>query len=71
MFARPPSSVFTLFQFEHFAVDTPDPYVELSIPNTPYQSLRTATVSNTKNPEWHEKFKFILDPEITNILRKY
>ncbi|XP_051724394.1 cytosolic phospholipase A2 isoform X2 [Ctenopharyngodon idella] len=49
-------------------LDTPDPYVELSIPTTPESRKRTRHINNDINPKWNETFEFILDPKQTNVL---
>uniref|UniRef100_A0A673I6N8 Phospholipase A2 n=1 Tax=Sinocyclocheilus rhinocerous TaxID=307959 RepID=A0A673I6N8_9TELE len=51
-----------------FTVDTPDPYVELSIPTTPESRKRTRHINNDINPKWNETFEFILDPNQPNVL---
>lgn len=51
-----------------FTVDTPDPYVELSIPTTPESRKRTRHINNDINPKWNETFDFILDPNVPNVL---
>ncbi|KTG01839.1 hypothetical protein cypCar_00026926 [Cyprinus carpio] len=49
-------------------LDTPDPYVELSIPTTPESRKRTRHINNDINPKWNETFEFILDPNQPNVL---
>ncbi|KAA0719104.1 Cytosolic phospholipase A2 [Triplophysa tibetana] len=49
-------------------LDTPDPYVELSIPTTPDCRKRTRHINNDINPKWNETFEFILDPNQPNVL---
>ncbi|KAI2667485.1 Cytosolic phospholipase A2 [Labeo rohita] len=49
-------------------LDTPDPYVELSIPTTPESRKRTRHINNDINPRWNETFDFILDPNQPNVL---
>lgn len=49
-------------------LDTPDPYVELSIPTTPESRKRTRHINNDINPTWNETFEFILDPNQHNVL---
>lgn len=50
-------------------VDTPDPYVELFIPNAPESRKKTRHIDNDINPEWNETFEFILDPNQDNVLK--
>ena len=52
------------------AVDTPDPYVKLSIPTSSYGFRKTKTKSNTTDSVWNEVFSFYLDPTLTNVLGK-
>uniref|UniRef100_A0AAR2JN16 Phospholipase A2 n=1 Tax=Pygocentrus nattereri TaxID=42514 RepID=A0AAR2JN16_PYGNA len=49
-------------------VDTPDPYVELSIPTAPESRKRTRHIDNDINPKWNETFDFLLDPKQENVL---
>ncbi|KAF5906235.1 cytosolic phospholipase A2-like, partial [Clarias magur] len=49
-------------------LDTPDPYVELSIPNGPESRKRTRHIDNDINPKWNETFEFLLDPQQENVL---
>ncbi|XP_059141098.1 cytosolic phospholipase A2-like [Physella acuta] len=49
-------------------VDTPDPYVILTLANSPYSWRKTAVKDNDVNPEWHETFTFWLDPEQDHVL---
>ncbi|XP_062353570.1 cytosolic phospholipase A2 isoform X2 [Cinclus cinclus] len=49
-------------------LDTPDPYVELFIPTAPDCRKRTKHFNNDINPVWNETFKFILDPNLENVL---
>ncbi|PSN47451.1 Cytosolic phospholipase A2 [Blattella germanica] len=51
-----------------FAVDTPDPYVVMSVPGTPNGTKRTRTVDNCRNPTWDNTFYFYINPEIQNSL---
>lgn len=51
-----------------WAVDTPDPYVELSIPTAPESRKRTRHIDNDINPRWNETFEFLLDPQQDNVL---
>lgn len=51
-----------------WAVDTPDPYVELSIPAAPESRKRTRHIDNDINPRWNETFEFLLDPQQDNVL---
>ncbi|XDV41594.1 hypothetical protein PO909_010436 [Leuciscus waleckii] len=50
-------------------LDTPDPYVELYIPNAPESRKKTRHIDNDINPEWNETFEFILDPNQDNVLK--
>lgn len=50
-------------------VDTPDPYVELFVPNAPESRKKTRHIDNDINPEWNETFEFILDPNQDNVLK--
>ncbi|KAA8584149.1 hypothetical protein FQN60_015357 [Etheostoma spectabile] len=45
-----------------------DCYVILSLPTATAITYRTATVSNTKNPEWNETFTFRVPRNVKNIL---
>ncbi|KAI5099149.1 LOW QUALITY PROTEIN: cytosolic phospholipase A2 [Silurus meridionalis] len=49
-------------------LDTPDPYVELSIPTAPESRKRTRHIDNDINPKWNETFEFLLDPQLDNVL---
>ncbi|KAL6471600.1 hypothetical protein MHYP_G00202500 [Metynnis hypsauchen] len=49
-------------------LDTPDPYVELSIPTAPESRKRTRHIDNDINPKWNETFDFLLDPQQENVL---
>ncbi|XP_060800266.1 cytosolic phospholipase A2 [Neoarius graeffei] len=49
-------------------LDTPDPYVELSIPTAPESRKRTRHIDNDINPKWNETFEFLLDPQQDNVL---
>uniref|UniRef100_A0AAR2J3J2 Phospholipase A2 n=1 Tax=Pygocentrus nattereri TaxID=42514 RepID=A0AAR2J3J2_PYGNA len=49
-------------------LDTPDPYVELSIPTAPESRKRTRHIDNDINPKWNETFDFLLDPKQENVL---
>ncbi|XP_031567432.1 cytosolic phospholipase A2-like [Actinia tenebrosa] len=49
-------------------IDTPDPYVRIRIPTAPSGKAATKVVCNNKNPEWHETFKFLLDPNKENTM---
>ncbi|XP_017346144.1 cytosolic phospholipase A2 isoform X2 [Ictalurus punctatus] len=49
-------------------LDTPDPYVELSIPTAPESRKRTRHIDNDINPRWNETFEFLLDPQQDNVL---
>ncbi|XP_077463857.1 cytosolic phospholipase A2 [Stigmatopora argus] len=49
-------------------LDTPDPYVELFIPTAPESRKKTKHIDNNINPKWDEKFQFILDPNLQNVL---
>ena len=56
--------------YPYVAVDTPDPYVKVHIPTSKCPSQKTVHKDNTHNPEWDEEFKFVVDPEVKNILSK-
>ncbi|KAF4529976.1 hypothetical protein B566_EDAN015745, partial [Ephemera danica] len=43
-------------------MDTPDPYLILSVAGTPNGKKRTKTIDNCTNPVWDERFQFFLDP---------
>ncbi|XP_022529169.2 cytosolic phospholipase A2 [Astyanax mexicanus] len=49
-------------------LDTPDPYVELSIPTAPESRKRTRHIDNDIHPKWNETFEFLLDPQQENML---
>lgn len=49
-------------------LDTPDPYVELSIPTAPESRKRTRHIDNDIHPKWNETFDFLLDPQQENVL---
>uniref|UniRef100_A0A4W4GYY6 Phospholipase A2 n=1 Tax=Electrophorus electricus TaxID=8005 RepID=A0A4W4GYY6_ELEEL len=49
-------------------LDTPDPYVELSVPTAPESRKRTRHIDNDINPKWNETFEFLLDPQQENVL---
>ena len=70
-YTRPLNLHYRVLKFFLVAVDTPDPYVELFIPDTANGRKRTKIINDNKNPEWNETFKFVVDPELTNILRKW
>ena len=53
------------------AVDTPDPYVTLSIPSAPDGRRQTRAIKDNKNPEWNQTFEFVIDPELNNNLSTY
>ena len=52
------------------SVDTPDPYVVLSVPGTNGGSQRTSSVDNCTQPVWNHQFEFLYDAELNNILGK-
>ncbi|XP_071097196.1 cytosolic phospholipase A2-like [Haliotis cracherodii] len=49
-------------------VDTPDPYVVLSIKTSPSGWQKTTVKDNNVNPVWNETFTFFLDPSLENEL---
>ncbi|XP_043225707.1 cytosolic phospholipase A2-like [Amphibalanus amphitrite] len=49
-------------------LDTPDPYVVLSVPGTNGGSQRTPCVDNCINPVWNQEFEFLYDAEHNSIL---
>ncbi|XP_069695934.1 cytosolic phospholipase A2-like [Periplaneta americana] len=49
-------------------LDTPDPYVILSVPKTPNRLKRTRTVDNCINPTWDNIFYFYINPDMHNDL---
>ena len=51
-------------------VDTPDPYVLLSVPTSPQKSHKTSIQENNPNPVWNETFQFHLDPREKNVMGK-
>ena len=53
------------------AVDTPDPYVTLSIPSAPDGRRQTRAIKDNKDPEWNQTFEFVIDPELNNNLSTY
>ncbi|KAL3846622.1 hypothetical protein ACJMK2_017597 [Sinanodonta woodiana] len=50
------------------AVDTPDPYIALTIRSAPDGRKRTKTIDNEVNPVWNETFTFLLDDNVENIM---
>lgn len=54
--------------FSLWTVDTPDPYVELSVPTAPESRKRTRHIDNDIHPKWNETFEFLLDPQQENVL---
>ncbi|XP_062873360.1 cytosolic phospholipase A2 [Trichomycterus rosablanca] len=50
-------------------LDTPDPYVELSIPTAPESRKRTRHIDNDIHPTWNETFEFLLDPKQEHVLQ--
>ncbi|EDO47143.1 predicted protein [Nematostella vectensis] len=49
-------------------IDTPDPYVKIHIPTAPNGKAQTKVMDDNPNPEWHETFEFLLDPDRENIM---
>ncbi|KAK3584072.1 hypothetical protein CHS0354_014971 [Potamilus streckersoni] len=49
-------------------VDTPDPYIALTIRTAPDGRKRTQTIDNEVNPVWNETFTFLLDENVENIM---
>ncbi|KAL3846623.1 hypothetical protein ACJMK2_017598 [Sinanodonta woodiana] len=49
-------------------MDTPDPYIALTIRSAPEGRKRTKTIDNEVNPVWNETFTFLLDEKVENIM---
>ncbi|XP_037083335.1 cytosolic phospholipase A2-like isoform X2 [Pollicipes pollicipes] len=49
-------------------LDTPDPYVVLSVPGTNGGSQRTRCVDNCTDPVWNQEFQFLYDAETNRVL---
>ncbi|XP_053380555.1 cytosolic phospholipase A2-like isoform X4 [Mercenaria mercenaria] len=47
-------------------LDTPDPFVKVTIKTAPNGTRLTKPVNNDANPDWNETFKFFLDPTVDN-----
>ncbi|XP_053380561.1 cytosolic phospholipase A2-like [Mercenaria mercenaria] len=47
-------------------LDTPDPYVKVTIKTAPNGTQRTKHFNNDVNPDWNETLKFFLDPLVDN-----
>ncbi|XP_054944269.1 cytosolic phospholipase A2 epsilon isoform X1 [Physeter macrocephalus] len=45
-----------------------DCFVSLWLPTTSKKRLRTRTISNCRNPEWNETFKFQIQTQVKNVL---
>ncbi|XP_036701043.1 cytosolic phospholipase A2 epsilon isoform X3 [Balaenoptera musculus] len=45
-----------------------DCFVSLWLPTTSHKRLRTRTISNCRNPEWNETFKFQIQTQVKNVL---
>ena len=57
------------FQLSHFAVDTPDPYVVVHVPDAPDGRKATAVCDNDVNPVWNEELLYLLpSDEAANIV---
>ena len=52
-------------------MDTPDPYVKLSISTAPHGKRKTKVKKNTANPIWEEEFQFLINPEVKNDLGEH
>ncbi|XP_029633996.1 cytosolic phospholipase A2-like isoform X2 [Octopus sinensis] len=46
-------------------IDTPDPYVVLTIKTAPAGRKCTSTIDNNANPVWNESFLFLHDPHVS------
>ncbi|KAL3846625.1 hypothetical protein ACJMK2_017599 [Sinanodonta woodiana] len=49
-------------------LDTPDPYIALTIQTAPDSQKKTKTIDNEVNPIWNETFTFLLDENNENIM---
>nr|XP_058914018.1 cytosolic phospholipase A2 epsilon isoform X2 [Kogia breviceps] len=49
-------------------VSQTDCFVSLWLPTTSNKRLRTRTISNCRNPEWNETFKFQIQTQVKNVL---
>ena len=47
-----------------FLVDTPDPYVSITIDQAIEPTLRTEEVDNNKNPIWNQNLEFYIEPKL-------
>ncbi|KAH3799288.1 hypothetical protein DPMN_152894 [Dreissena polymorpha] len=47
-------------------IDVPDPYIKVTIKNSPHGVQRTKAIDNDINPVWNETFRFFLDPDKEN-----
>ena len=56
--------------YTSFAVDTPDPYIQLKVASSPSGQQKTKVCDDTKDPTWNEQFKFIIDPSKPSTLGK-
>jgi len=51
-------------------VDTPDPYIHMSIKTAPEGRRQTTVKDNEVNPVWNETFTFLLDEAVENVMGK-